>query len=169
MEITFNSIKPKVHKSAFIAEGTYLIGSVSVGPESSIWYGSVLRGDICKIEIGEGTNIQDNSVLHVDHKLPCVIGNYVTVGHSVVLHACSVEDEVLIGMGATVLDGAVIGKGSIVGANALVPQGMKVPPNSMVLGVPAKIVRPLKEGEWNAKKHAQSYIDLAKEFMKNDK
>ena len=167
MLIKFNNTEPEVDPAAFITEGTYLIGSVKVGPKSSVWYGSVLRGDISPIIIGEGTNIQDNSTIHVDHKLPCIVGNYVTVGHNVVLHACTIEDEVLIGMGATILDGAVISKGSIVGANALVPQGFKVPPNSMALGVPAKIVRTLKKGEWKAREHAQAYIDLAEEYRKS--
>ena len=112
---------PKVPASAFIAQGAVVIGDVTLGAESSVWFGTVLRGDINRIEVGKGSNIQDNAVVHLADDFPCLIGDFVTVGHSAILHACTVEDECLIGMGATILDGAVIGAQSIVGAKALVP------------------------------------------------
>ncbi len=124
-----------------------MIGDVTLGDYSSVWYNAVLRGDINRIVVGHHTNIQDNAVLHLADELPCIVGNFVTVGHSAIVHACTVGDECLIGMGATVLDGAVIGEQSIVGANALVKQGMVVPPGSMVMGCPAKLVRELSAAE----------------------
>lgn len=124
-----------------------MIGDVTLGDHASVWYNAVLRGDINRIVVGHHTNIQDNAVLHLADELPCVVGNFVTVGHSAIVHACAVGDECLIGMGATILDGAVIGGQSIVGANALVKQGMVVPPGSMVMGCPAKVVRELSATE----------------------
>ena len=124
-----------------------MIGDVTLGEHASVWYNAVLRGDINRIVVGHHTNIQDNAVLHLADELPCVVGNFVTVGHSAIVHACTVGDECLIGMGATVLDGAVIGEQSIVGANALVKQGMVVPPGTMVMGCPAKVVRALSAAE----------------------
>jgi gamma-carbonic anhydrase len=139
--------QPVVAPDAYIASTAVVIGDVTLKARSSVWYNAVLRGDINRIEIGEGSNIQDNAVVHLADEFPCVIGRYVTVGHSAIVHACVVEDECLIGMGATVLDGAVVGAQSIVGANALVTQGTKIPPGSMVLGSPAKVVRALTEQE----------------------
>ena len=129
---------PKVPASAYIAQGAVVIGDVTLGAESSVWFGAVLRGDINRIEVGKGSNIQDNAVVHLADDFPCLIGDFVTVGHSAILHACTVEDECLIGMGATILDGAVIGAQSIVGAKALVTGGTVIPPGSLVLGSPAK-------------------------------
>lgn len=139
--------QPVVAPDAYIANTAVVIGDVTLKAHSSVWYNAVLRGDINRIEIGEGSNIQDNAVVHLADDFPCVIGRYVTVGHSAIVHACVVEDECLIGMGATVLDGAVVGAQSIVGANALVTQGTTIPPGSMVLGSPAKVVRALTDKE----------------------
>ena len=136
---------PQVPASAFIAQGAVVIGDVTLGAESSVWFGAVLRGDINRIEVGKGSNIQDNAVVHLADDFPCLIGDFVTVGHSAILHACTVEDECLIGMGATILDGAVIGAQSIVGAKALVTGGTVIPPGSLVLGSPAKVVKSLSE------------------------
>jgi len=120
----------------------------------------VLRGDINRIVVGHHTNIQDNAVLHLADDFPCLVGNRVTVGHGAIVHACNVGDEVLVGMGAVILDGAVIGKQSIIGAKALVTQGMKIPPGSLVLGAPAKVVRPLtKKERAKLKWWAQKYVD----------
>ena len=142
--------------------GATLIGDVRVGPHASIWPGCVLRGDINFIEIGEGTNVQDGTVIHLSDDHPVRVGKYVTVGHAAMLHACTIEDECLIGMRATVLDGAVIGRNSIVGAQALVTQGMIVPPGSLVLGVPGKIARVLDaEEQAGIRRWAEKYIRVA--------
>ena len=157
---------PKVPASAYIAQGAVVIGDVTLGAESSIWFGAVLRGDINCIEVGKGSNIQDNAVVHLADDFPCLIGDFVTVGHSAILHACTVEDECLIGMGATILDGAVIGVQSIVGAKALVTGGTVIPPGSLVLGSPAKVVRPLTEQELAlVRASAPHYTNLAQRHI----
>src|SRR6476646_11541821 len=139
--------KPKLGKGVYIARGAAVLGDVKLGDYSSVWYNAVLRGDINRIVVGHHTNIQDNAVLHLADDFACIIGNYVTVGHSAIVHACKVGDEVLVGMGAVILDGAVVGKQSIIGAKALVTQGAKIPPGSLVLGAPAKVVRKLSKEE----------------------
>ena len=138
---------PKLGRGVYIAQGAVVIGDVTIGAHSSVWYNAVVRGDINRIVIGHHSNIQDNAVLHLADDFPCIIGNWVTVGHNAVVHACNVGDEVLVGMGAVILDGAVIGKQSIIGAKALVTQGTKIPPGSLVLGSPAKVVRKLTPKE----------------------
>jgi carbonic anhydrase/acetyltransferase-like protein (isoleucine patch superfamily) len=153
--------KPKLGQGVYIAQTAVVIGDVTLGAHSSVWYGAVLRGDINRIVVGHHTNIQDNAVLHLADDFACSVGNWVTVGHSAIVHACTIGDEVLVGMGAVILDGAVIGKQSIIGAKALVKQGMKIPPGSLVLGVPAKVVRPLTRKErtrlkWWAKKYVDN-------------
>ena len=151
--------KPKLGKSVYIATGAVVLGDVKLGDHSSVWYNAVLRGDINRIVVGHHSNIQDNAVLHLADDFPCVLGNYVTVGHSAVVHACKIGDEVLIGMGAIILDGAVVGAQSLIGAKALVTQGMKIPPGSLVLGAPAKVVRPLTPKERSGLKHwADKYV-----------
>ena len=152
--------QPRLGKNVFIAKTATVIGDVTLGAHSSVWYGAVLRGDINRIIVGHHSNIQDNAVLHLADDFACVLGNWVTVGHSAVVHACKVGDEVLVGMGAVILDGAVIGKQSIIGAKALVTQGTKIPPGSLVLGAPAKVVRKLsKEERAGLKWWAQKYVD----------
>ena len=133
--------KPALGKNVFIAKNATVIGDVTLGAHSSVWYGAVLRGDINRIVVGHHSNIQDNAVLHLADDFPCLLGNWVTVGHGAIVHACTVGDETLVGMGAVILDGAVIGKQSLIGAKALVTQGTKIPPGSLVLGAPAKVVR----------------------------
>src|SRR3954465_553276 len=135
--------QPVLGPNVYIAKTAVVLGDVTLGAHSSVWYNAVLRGDINRIVVGDYSNIQDNAVVHLADDYPCIIGRYVTVGHSAIVHACTVEDECLIGMGATILDGAVIGAQSLVGANALVTQGTVIPPGSMVLGSPAKVVRTL--------------------------
>jgi carbonic anhydrase/acetyltransferase-like protein (isoleucine patch superfamily) len=130
-----------IDKSAFIAPGAIVLGDVSLGRNSSIWYNSVLRGDMAPITIGEETNIQDLSMVHVDEGVPCTVGRRVGVGHRVILHGCTIEDECLIGMGSIILNHARIGTGSVIGAGAVIPEGMEVPPGSLVMGVPGRIVR----------------------------
>jgi carbonic anhydrase/acetyltransferase-like protein (isoleucine patch superfamily) len=145
-----------------------VIGDVTVGDTSSIWYHAVVRGDINRIVIGRGTNIQDNAVIHLAEDDPCLLGDYVTVGHSAIVHACTVEDEVLIGMGAVILDGALVGAQSIIGAKALVPLGTKIPPGSLVLGVPARVVRRLTPGERRGlRQWADKYVANAAYCLKH--
>ena len=157
---TFLRKQPKLGKNVFIAKTATVIGDVTLGAHSSAWYGAVLRGDIHRIAVGHHSNIQDNAVLHVADDFPCVLGNWVTVGHGAIVHACQVGDEVLVGMGAVILDGAVIGKQSIIGAKALVTGGTKIPPGSLVLGAPAKVVRKLTKAERAGLKWwAQKYVD----------
>jgi carbonic anhydrase/acetyltransferase-like protein (isoleucine patch superfamily) len=139
--------KPRLGKQVYLARGSVVVGDVRLGDFASVWYNAVLRGDINFIQVGHHTNIQDNAVLHLADDYPCLIGDYVTVGHSAIVHACTIEDECLIGMGATILDGAIIGKQSLVGAAALVTPGTKIPEGSLVLGTPAKVVRPLTAQE----------------------
>ncbi|MBI4398123.1 MAG: gamma carbonic anhydrase family protein [Candidatus Omnitrophica bacterium] len=155
--------KPVVHKTAYIAPLAYVGGRVEIGAYSSVWPGCALRGDINKIVIGEYTNIQDVSVCHVDNDMPCVIGSYVTAGHRVILHACTIEDEVLVGMGSIIMNRAVVGRGTIIGAGSLVTEGKILEPASLYLGRPAKKVRSLTREEIAHNKHwAEKYAELAK-------
>jgi carbonic anhydrase/acetyltransferase-like protein (isoleucine patch superfamily) len=159
---------PKLGKGVYIARTAVVLGDVTLGAHSSVWYGAVVRGDINRIVIGHHSNIQDNSVLHLADDFGCILGNWVTVGHGAILHACKVGDECLVGMGAVILDGAVIGKQSIIGAKALVTQGVKIPPGSLVLGAPAKVVRKLsKEERAGLKWWAQKYVDNGAYCLKN--
>lgn len=134
-----------IHPTAFIAPSASVMGDVSLGAEASVWYGAVLRGDMAPIVIGERTNLQDGTIVHVDDDVPCIIGARVGVGHRVILHGCIVEDECLIGMGSTLLNGVRIGTGSVVAAGAVIPEGMEVPAGSLVMGVPGRIVRRVDE------------------------
>ena len=166
---TFLCKQPKLGKKVFIARSATVIGDVTLGAHSSVWYGAVLRGDINRIVVGHHTNVQDNAVLHLADDFPCVLGNWVTVGHGAIVHACKVGDEVLVGMGAVILDGAVIGKQSIIGAKALVTQHTKIPPGSLVLGAPAKVVRKLTKEECAGLKWwAQKYVDNGEYCLKHD-
>jgi carbonic anhydrase/acetyltransferase-like protein (isoleucine patch superfamily) len=161
--------KPSLGEGVYIATGAMVLGDVTLGEYSSVWYNAVLRGDINRIVVGHHSNIQDNAVLHLADDFPCRVGNYVTVGHSAVVHACTVEDEVLVGMGAVILDGVVIGKQSIIGAKALVTQGTRIPPGSMVLGAPAKVVRALTRKERaGLKAWAQKYVENGAYCLKHD-
>ncbi len=163
VEIKINTKRPDTSKAAFVAESADLMGDVILHEGSSVWYGVVLRADIQKIEIGEGSNVQDGTVCHVDHDKPVIIGKGVTVGHNATLHGCKIGDNSLIGMGAVVLDGAEVGENCLIGAGAVVTPGMKIPPRSMVLGAPASIKRELKEQELEAiKNNGKAYIELAK-------
>ena len=156
---TFLGKKPRLGSGVYLAKTAVVFGDVTIGAQSSVWYNVVLRGDINRIVVGHHTNIQDNAVLHIADECACLVGNYVTVGHSAVVHACKVGDEVLIGMGAVILDGAVIGRQSLIGANALVTQGMKIPPGSLVLGAPARVVRALTLKERASLKYwAKKYV-----------
>ena len=160
--------RPKLGRGVYIARGAVVLGDVTLGDYSSVWYNAVVRGDINRIVVGRHSNIQDNAVLHLADDYPCVVGDYVTVGHSAVVHACRVGDEVLVGMGAVILDGAVIGKQSVIGAKSLVTQGTKIPPGSLVLGAPAKVVRTLTRDERaGLKAWAVKYVHNAAYCLKN--
>ncbi len=157
---------PDIHPSAYIAASADIIGRVTIGEEASVWYQTTLRGDINEIVIGPRSNVQDNVCIHLADDYGCYVGELVTVGHSAILHACTVKNEVLIGMGAIVLDGAVIGEQSIIGAGALVTGGTEIPPGSLVLGTPAKVVRALSAEErrkiacW-----ATKYVRVSREYL----
>src|SRR2546430_4495131 len=151
-----------IGQNVYIARGAVILGDVTLGDHSSVWYNAVLRGDINRIVVGHPTNIQDNAVLHLADDYPCLVGAYVTIGHSAIVHACTVGDEVLIGMGATVLDGVMIGTRSLIGANALVTQLMKIPPGSLVMGSPARVVRALTaEEQTQLRVSAEKYAENA--------
>jgi len=159
---TFLLKKPVLGRDVYIAQGAVVVGDVAIGDYSSVWYNAVLRGDINRIVVGHHTNIQENAVLHLADDYPCLVGNYVTIGHSAIVHACTVGDEVLIGMGATVLDGAMIGNRSLIGANALVTQLMKIPAGSLVMGSPARVVRALTaEEQTQLRVSAEKYAENA--------
>jgi len=157
---------PSIHPSAFIAPGAVVIGDVDIGEEASVWYAAVIRADINSIRIGPRSNIQDGSVVHLADEFGVTVGQYVTCGHSAILHACSIDDEVLIGMGATVLDGAEIGARSVIGANSLITHGMKIPPGSLVLGSPAKVRRTLDlEEQAGVRVWAEKYVRLSRAYI----
>ena len=153
---------PDTAQANWVAANATVVGDVTLAARSSVFYGAVLRGDIARIVVGEGSNIQDNCIVHLADDLDAVIGAWCTIGHGAIVHACTIEDECLIGMGATVLDGARIGARSIVGAGAVVTPRMQVPPGSMVLGTPAKVVRVLTETEQKAiKAWAEKYLTVS--------
>ena len=155
--------QPDTTRAAFVAANATVLGDVTLGALSSVWYGCVLRGDINSIAIGEGTNIQDLTMVHLADDYGVKVGRYCTIGHSAIIHACDIGDECLIGMGATILDGAKIGDRCIVGANALVTQRFTAPPGSMILGSPAKVVRPLTaEEQAGLRGWAEKYIAVAR-------
>ena len=154
---------PDIARAAFVAPNATVLGDVTLGALSSVWYGCVLRGDINSIVIGEGSNVQDGTIVHLADDYGVRVGNFTTIGHAAIIHACDIGHECLIGMGATILDGAVIGERCIVGANALVTQRFVAPPGSMILGAPAKIVRPLKTEETaGLRRWAEKYVETAK-------
>ena len=157
--------EPTFGEQVFIAPQATIIGRTTLGNRVSVWFNAVLRGDIAPIEVGEGSNIQDNCVLHVADEDPCIVGRNVVVGHSAVLHGCRVEDDCLIGIGAVVLNKALIGKGSVVGAGALVTQGTIVPPGSLVVGSPAKVKRPVTPEEATMQAvFAPKYVRVAENY-----
>lgn len=161
--ITFDEHTPTVHGSAFVAHTAVLIGQVSLGEDSSAFYGVVMRGDTNSLTVGNGSNLQDNVVLHADPGFPTSVGNGVSVGHGAVVHGCTVEDDCLIGMGATIMNGAVIGAGSLVAGGAVVLEGAVIPPGSLVAGVPAKVRRGLSDDELEGvRENARHYVELAR-------
>ena len=161
--IALDGNTPSVHESAFVAHTALLIGQASMGADSSAFYGVVVRADTNRISVGEGTNLQDNVVLHADPGFPTRVGNGVSVGHGAIIHGCTVEDDCLIGMSATIMNGAVIGAGSLVAGGAVVLEGANIPPGSLVAGVPAKVRRELDAGELeHVRENAKNYVALAR-------
>ncbi len=161
----FFGAQPRLHPSAFVAPNATVLGDVELGDESSVWFQCVLRADINRITVGSRSNIQDGCVVHLADDFPTQVGELVTVGHKAILHACTVGDEVLVGMNAVILDGAEIGARSIIGAGSLVTGGKKFPPGSLLLGSPAKVVRTLSLAEQSEIKHwAEKYVQLARVY-----
>lgn len=167
MIMPYKGISPRIHETAFIVDNASIIGDVEIGEHSSIWFNAVVRGDVHYIRIGKRTNVQDNSTLHVTKDTyPLIIGNDITIGHNVILHGCTVKDRCLIGMGSIILDNAEIGEDSIIGAGALVTEGMKVPPRSLVLGVPGKVKRELTDDEVaRILKSAKNYMEYSRNYL----
>jgi carbonic anhydrase/acetyltransferase-like protein (isoleucine patch superfamily) len=166
---------PQIHPSVFLAETATVIGNVEIGENSSIWFGAVVRGDVHYIKIGKYSNVQDNAVIHVTHYtkpdmsdgFPTVIGDYVTIAHSATIHGCVIENNVLVGIGAIILDGAHISENTIVAAGALVPPGKKYPPGVLLVGSPAKVKRELTPEEIEKiKQNALNYVKYAQEYLK---
>lgn len=162
----YKGIVPKIDPTAFIEETAVVIGDVMIGSECSVWFNAVIRGDVHSIRIGNRTNVQDLSMLHVTHDTyPLTIGDEVTIGHHVVLHGCTIRDRVLVGMGAIIMDGAVIGEECIVGAGSLVTERTEVPPGSLIIGSPARVRRPLTEQERNwIRESAANYVQYAGQY-----
>lgn len=162
---SLDGIAPKLADDVYIAPNAQVMGNVEMDPASSVWFGAVLRGDNDLIKIGARSNIQDNSVLHTDPGMPLTIGEGVIIGHQVMLHGCTIGDNTLIGIGATVLNGAKIGKNCLIGAHALITEGKDIPDNSMVVGAPGKIIRTLNEQQIAMLKlNAEVYVANAKRF-----
>ena len=169
MIFPYKNSLPTIDETAFIAPTADIIGNVHIGANASVWFGAVIRGDDEVATIGEGTNVQDLVCIHVAHGYPTTIGRHVTIGHSAIVHACTIGDHSLIGMGATILDGAQIGHHVIIGANSLVPQNKVIPDYSMVFGSPAKVIRRLTEEEVIfLEKHAVGYQMLAKDYLSEE-
>ncbi|GIO23619.1 gamma carbonic anhydrase family protein [Oceanobacillus sp. J11TS1] len=165
MLIPYNNNQPKVHETVFIAPGAYIIGDTTIGKDSSIWFNAVLRGDENSITIGERCSIQDNSTIHLYDESPVVIEDEVTVGHNVILHGCKIGKRSIIGMGATILDHVEIGEECIIGANTLIPPGKKIPPRSLVVGSPGKVVRELADKDDQLiELSINTYVQKGKEF-----
>ena len=156
---------PTIHPTAYVHPTAVVLGDVTLGAHVSVWPTAVIRGDSDSITIGEDTNVQDGTIVHVDHGFPVSIGNRVGIGHRAIIHGATIDDDVLIAMGAILLNGAHIGTGSIVGAGAVIREGMRIPPNSLVLGVPGRIARSTTGGELERiRKTVQSYLDLQEQY-----
>lgn len=166
MLLDFNGIKPVVDKTCYISESVDIIGEVIIEKNANIWFGTTIRGDMSKIHIGENTNIQENSVVHVDFECETNIGKNVTIGHRAVIHGCTINDNVLVGMGSIILNGAKIGKNSIIGAGSLVTQNKEFEEGVLIMGSPAKVVRKLTEIEIQSiEESAINYVKISKKYL----
>ena len=169
MQYSYRGIWPSVDDGVYIAPTAAVIGDVSLGAGSSVWFGAVLRGDEAPIRLGKNSNIQDNSVVHCDRGIPVTIGDYVTVGHTVILHSCTVGDGAMIGMGAVVLNGAVIGEGAIVAAGAVVKEGQEIPPFTLFAGIPAVLKKQLDPSRKQATiENSMEYVRLGTEYGESE-
>lgn len=167
MIIDFEGVNPKINKNTYISESVDIVGNVEVYEDANIWFGTRLRGDMNKIVVGANTNIQENSVVHVDVNSPCIIGRSVTIGHGAIIHGCTISDNVLVGMGSIILNNAKIGKNTIIGAGSLVTQGKSFPDGVLILGNPAKVIRELTDDEIKSiKSSADNYVNLSKRYKK---
>ncbi|MFZ5966038.1 MAG: gamma carbonic anhydrase family protein [Bacillota bacterium] len=167
MILGYEGVNPQIDESCYISDNATIIGHVEMKKDANIWYGTVVRGDVNKITIGESTNIQDNCTVHINHNMPTNIGDYVTIGHGAIIHACTIGNNVLVGMGAIVLDGAEIGDNVIIGAGSLVPPNKKIPSNSLVMGSPVKVVRELTNEEVDqVRLSAVNYVELSKKHQR---
>ncbi|MEO2076044.1 MAG: gamma carbonic anhydrase family protein [Bacillus sp. (in: firmicutes)] len=165
MMISYKGVSPSVHESVFVAPGAYIIGNVQIGKESTVWFNAVLRGDDGPIIVGERCSIQDNSTIHLYEGFPVIIEDDVTVGHNVILHGCKIGKRSIIGMGSTLLDNVEVGEECIIGANTLLAGGIKIPPRSLVLGSPGKVVRELTEKDLQMlQMSSEHYVQKGKEF-----
>jgi len=166
----FNGSKPDISPSAYVADEAVIIGKVIVGKDASVWPGAVLRGDVEEIIIGEGSNVQDGTLIHTNYGIPTIIGSGVTIGHGAIIHGAAIDDDCLIGMGAVILDGVKIGRGSIVGAGAVVTEKTEIPPGKLVLGLPSRIVRDTTPHEiTKIKSNAEDYRKFAKLYKKTSR
>ena len=164
----FEDKSPNIHESVFVAENAAVIGDVTLMEDATVWYGAVLRGDSEKIVIGKGSNVQDCAVVHCDEGHPTILGEHVTVGHSAIVHGAQVGDNVLIGMHATLLNGCVIGEGSIIGAGALVREGQVIPPRSVVIGMPGKVLKEATDAQIEGSiENARHYVELGRRYKKD--
>jgi carbonic anhydrase/acetyltransferase-like protein (isoleucine patch superfamily) len=168
MRYTFQGKSPRIAASAYIAPGARVIGDVTIGEQSSVWFNAVLRGDIASITVGSGSNIQDNTTVHVDYGIPTKIGSNVVIGHNCIIHGCTIADNVLIGMGSTILNGAQIGENSLVAAGSLVTENKVFPPNSVIMGAPARVVREVGEKELQMiRQGPKNYMENARLYKEN--
>ena len=167
--VKFQGVSPKIADSSFIANSAIIIGNVTIHDQASIWFNSVLRGDIDHIVIGENTNIQDGTVIHCHKGSPTIIGKNVSVGHNSTIHGCTIEDNCLIGMGTIIMSGAYIGKNTMIAAGSLIPQGRIIPENSLVMGNPGQVMRKITKTEMQLMKdNVMDYIQLTKEFKRKN-
>jgi carbonic anhydrase/acetyltransferase-like protein (isoleucine patch superfamily) len=163
--IPFEGTTPVLAEDSWVAPGATLVGAVTLGPQASVWFGAVIRADGDTIEVGEASNVQDGAVLHADPGFPLTMGRGVSVGHAAVLHGCTIEDDVLVGMSATVLNGARIGRGSLVAAGTVILEGADIPPGSLVAGVPGKVRRPLSDDEIErVRQNARDYLERRRQY-----
>ena len=169
--VEFKTHRPVIHPSAWLAPTAYVTGKTTIGEDVSIFFGSVLRGDIQAIRVGKGTNIQEHALLHTSGGMnDCVVGDFVTIGHGAIIHGCTVHDETIIGMGSTILDNAIIGKNCLIGANSLVTMNTVIPDGHLALGAPAKVIRKLNEAEIQSlRDSALHYIDVGREYARQFK